>query len=238
MRGIVGLEENEPRLPFYLSPFSPNSAAVSFPHRRSSSYCRLPVHLIKLTVLKLDGTSFDVHVTREASVLELKMAVEEIFVQSQNRSSENISWSHVWGQFCLSYRGLKLIEEKALLKSFGIKDCDQLQFIRHLSVICTATKHQRRGHATNAEGRRKSWAGVELNDFEFEESVTVNKRNSELTPVTNKDTGQSPDQQEAVICGEEKLLILKNHSQSKLSRCLKDWLCYSSIYKESKFRVQ
>ncbi|KAK8954687.1 hypothetical protein KSP39_PZI002585 [Platanthera zijinensis] len=232
MRGIVGLEENEPRLPFYRSPSPPGSAAVSFPHRQSFSYYRLPVQLIKLTILKLDGTSFDVHVSREASVLELKMAVEEVFCQSQNRPNENISWSHVWGQFCLSYEGLKLIEEKALLKNFGIKDGDQLQFIRHLSVICTTTKHQRRGHATNAEWRRKSWAGVELIDLEFEESATVNttvnRRNREELHVTNKDTSQSPDQQEAIICGEEELLVLKNHSQSKLSRCLKDWLCYSS----------
>lgn len=118
MRTIAGLEEEEPRLPFSLSPFSSDSAAVFNPHRRSFSYYRLPVHLLKLTVLKLDGSSFgmtkmclsfihvfswydlnlifsaDVQVPRMASVRELKMAVEEVFDESQKgKTMESISWS-------------------------------------------------------------------------------------------------------------------------------------------------
>lgn len=34
--------------------------------------------------------------------------------------------SHVWGHFCLSYDGQKLIKDKVSLQSFGIKDGDQV----------------------------------------------------------------------------------------------------------------
>lgn len=226
MTSIVRLRENEPRLPFSLSPFLSDSAAVTLPRRRSFSYYRLPAHPIKLTVLKLDGTSFDVQVSMTASVRELKMAVEGVFGQSLDGIKENISWTHVWGQFCLSYRGLKLIEEKALLKNFGIKDSDQLQFIRHLSVICSPTKNQLRSHTTNAELLRKSQSSDKLVEFEYPEPATENIRNRELTPIINVDASQSPSQQEAIICMEDRL-VLKNHSQFKLSHYFKGWLCYS-----------
>ncbi|KAF2323226.1 hypothetical protein GH714_034238 [Hevea brasiliensis] len=34
--------------------------------------------------------------------------------------------AHVWGHFCLSYEGQKLINDKARIQTFGIKDDDQL----------------------------------------------------------------------------------------------------------------
>ncbi|KAL0916569.1 hypothetical protein M5K25_014093 [Dendrobium thyrsiflorum] len=231
MPTIASLEEKEPRPSFSLSSFSSASSSTSvyIPRHRSFSYYRLPVHLLKLTVLKLDGSSFDVQVARMASVRELKMAVEEVFGQyHMDRKMENISWAHVWGQFCLSFRGIKLIEEKSLIKDFGIKDSDQLQFVRHLSISCTPIKQRRRGQETKAEWRRKSWSGAELLEFEFEDSGSENRRNREVSPVIKEDNSQSMEEWVTIDSGEEERHAVNNHWQFKLSRYLKGFLCYSN----------
>ncbi|CAL9183350.1 unnamed protein product, partial [Musa hybrid cultivar] len=101
--------------------------------RRSIAYCRLPEQLLRLSVLKLDGSSYEVEVARTASVAELKMEIEDIFSESPDDGGCSISWSHVWGQFCLCYKEHKLIDDGASLRTFGIRDGDQLHFIRHLS---------------------------------------------------------------------------------------------------------
>ncbi|KAK1317228.1 hypothetical protein QJS10_CPA05g01356 [Acorus calamus] len=59
----------------------------------SYHYCRLPQQFLRLSVLKLDGSSFEVQVPKMASVGELKMAVEEIFSQSPKEGQGKISWS-------------------------------------------------------------------------------------------------------------------------------------------------
>ncbi|XP_020590666.1 U11/U12 small nuclear ribonucleoprotein 25 kDa protein-like [Phalaenopsis equestris] len=236
MPTIAGVEDKEPRLSLPHRPFSSDSAALRTPDRRSFSYYRLPVHLLNLTVLKLDGSSFDVQVPRTASVRELKMAVEEVFDKSQmDRRTESISWVHVWGQFCLSYRGIKLTQEKALLKDFGIKDSDLLQFVRHGSISCTPIKQRRRGQERKPEWRRKSWSGEELN-FEFEESATDN-RSGELIPAINEDTNQSTVEWVAMDGGEDEDFAIKNHWQFKLSRYLKGFLCYSNFIYTTRDRI-
>lgn len=35
--------------------------------------------------------------------------------------------SHVWGHFCLCYKGQKLLDYKAYIRLFGIKDGDQVE---------------------------------------------------------------------------------------------------------------
>ncbi|KAK6945136.1 SNRNP25, ubiquitin-like domain [Dillenia turbinata] len=103
---------------------------------KSFSYRRLPSHHdhIKLSVLKLDGSFFEVEVARKARISELKREVEDVFYNFPNERQSNISWSHVWGHFCLSYKGLKLIDDKVQIRNLGIKDGDQLRFMRHLSM--------------------------------------------------------------------------------------------------------
>ncbi|KAK1323744.1 hypothetical protein QJS10_CPA02g00246 [Acorus calamus] len=91
----------------------------------SYHYYRLPQQMLKLSILKLDGSAFDVRVARTASVGQLKMAVEEIFAQSPKEGQGKISWSHVWGHFCLCYDGHKLVDNKVSLRSLNIRDGDQ-----------------------------------------------------------------------------------------------------------------
>ncbi|GMN21426.1 hypothetical protein TIFTF001_043310 [Ficus carica] len=64
--------------------------------RRSFAYHKLPRQLLKLCVLKLDGSFF----------------------------------------------GHKLINDKAYIRLFGIKDGDQLKFVQHLSVNCEREKRR------------------------------------------------------------------------------------------------
>ncbi|EXC33715.1 hypothetical protein L484_008959 [Morus notabilis] len=49
--------------------------------RRSFAYHKLPQQLLKLSVLKLDGSFFEVQVRKTATVAELKKAVEDVFSQ-------------------------------------------------------------------------------------------------------------------------------------------------------------
>ncbi|KAL6996622.1 hypothetical protein U1Q18_006753 [Sarracenia purpurea var. burkii] len=114
------------------------SFRVLDPLRRNSlrnlAYHKLPQQLLKLSILKLDGSSFDVYVSRNATIAELKQAVEEVFSVSPKDGECVISWSHVWGHFCLCYEGQKLVNDKVHILNFGINDGNELRFIRNMSI--------------------------------------------------------------------------------------------------------
>ncbi|CAA7407643.1 unnamed protein product [Spirodela intermedia] len=118
------------------------------------SYDRLPAQQLRLTIVKLDGSSFDVQVVKSASVTELKLAVEEIFSGSPRGGGAGISWSHVWGHFCLCYMNQKLTDNKASLKTFGIKDGDKLHFVRHVSINYNPIRQQPRKNGGSSEQQR------------------------------------------------------------------------------------
>lgn len=100
-----------------------------------SRYQKLPqLQLLKLSVLKLDGSVFEVRVGKSATVAELKRAIEEVFRSPPKEGQDKISWSLAWGHFCLCYEGQKLINDKSTLGNYGIKEGDQLQFIRHMTL--------------------------------------------------------------------------------------------------------
>ncbi|XP_039004273.1 U11/U12 small nuclear ribonucleoprotein 25 kDa protein-like [Hibiscus syriacus] len=102
---------------------------------RQLLYRKLPdQNLLNLSILKLDGSLFDVNVERNATVAELKVAIEELFAELPGETQCCISWSHVWGHFCLVYEGQKLVDNKACVRNYGIKDGDQLEFVKHVSV--------------------------------------------------------------------------------------------------------
>ncbi|WVY89548.1 hypothetical protein V8G54_035062 [Vigna mungo] len=125
--------------------------------RKNLFYHRLPSLPLRLSVLKLDGSSFrtqppfpsfylsssslhtllklsslfaDIQVSKTATIAELKDAVEAVFAHTPLKGPAKISWAHVWGQFCLCYDGQKLVTENDYLRNYGIKDGDEI--IRHL----------------------------------------------------------------------------------------------------------
>nr|GEZ55513.1 ubiquitin-related domain-containing protein [Tanacetum cinerariifolium] len=93
---------------------------------------------IVLSILKLDGSSFDVIVARKATVAKLKQAVEAVFGHLPTEGDSNISWPHVWGNFCLCFEHMKLLRDRDRITRFGIKNGDQLQFVRHTPVYIVA----------------------------------------------------------------------------------------------------
>ncbi|KAJ8538413.1 hypothetical protein K7X08_014953 [Anisodus acutangulus] len=102
-------------------------------------YDKLPEEPLKLTILKLDGSSFDIEVARNGRVEDLKWTVIEAF------SHCKISWLHVWGHFCLSYCGTKLLSDDDLIGTYGINDGNELSFVRHVSVGYNPEKTQSEG---------------------------------------------------------------------------------------------
>lgn len=89
----------------------------------------------------------DIQVARTASVAELKRAVEDVFSWVSVEGRYNISWTHVWSHFCLCYKRQKLVDDKAYIRNFGIRDGDQICFVRHLSVDHNPVKRQSRNGA-------------------------------------------------------------------------------------------
>ncbi|PPD78095.1 hypothetical protein GOBAR_DD24981 [Gossypium barbadense] len=91
----------------------------------SYSYSKLPEEPIKLSVRKLDGSSFDVEVIKSATIADLKLAVQHVFSHMPKKGPGKISWPHVWGHFCLCYDGQKLLTDTDHIMNYGIKDGDQ-----------------------------------------------------------------------------------------------------------------
>lgn len=92
----------------------------------SYSYSKLPEEPIKLSVRKLDGSSFDVEVIKSATIADLKLAVQHVFSHMPKKGPGKISWPHVWGHFCLCYDGQKLLTDTDHIINYGIKDGDQV----------------------------------------------------------------------------------------------------------------
>lgn len=124
-------------------PFSPLLLIDGF-SRRSFAYNKLPEKPLKLSVHKLDGTCFEIEVPKRGTVANLKQAVESAFSHVPKKGPEKISWSHVWGQFCLCYDVRKLVTETECIRDLGIKDGDQLFFARHISNKCNLVKKRSR----------------------------------------------------------------------------------------------
>ncbi|CAI8599621.1 unnamed protein product [Vicia faba] len=131
----------------------------------SLSYGKLPSQNLTLTILKLDSSSFQVEVAKTATVAELKDAVEAVF------RPEKISWPLVWGQFCLCYEAQKLVTETDYLRDYGIKDGDQLHFVRHISNVCSIQrKPKKRTVNLNQHGRSSS----QVNRYQQKENGDAN----------------------------------------------------------------
>ncbi|OMO61664.1 hypothetical protein CCACVL1_23341 [Corchorus capsularis] len=120
--------------------FSLPLSSLQMVSRKSFSYSKLPEEPIKLSILKLDGSSFQVEVMKSATIAETKLAVQNVFGYMPQKGPGKISWPHVWGHFCLSYEGQKLVTDTDQIMNYGIKDGDQLHFIRHVSSINNLTK--------------------------------------------------------------------------------------------------
>ncbi|VVB14080.1 unnamed protein product [Arabis nemorensis] len=121
-------------------------------HRRTFSYDKLPSVPIRLSVLKLDGSTFDVYVLSSATVGDLKLAIETAFSHVPKKGPSKISWSHVWGHFCLCFGGQKLVTDTDCIGLYGMKDGDEVRFKNHVSGNVVLSKgYSRKSKQKNSE---------------------------------------------------------------------------------------
>ncbi|KAJ4718412.1 putative U11/U12 small nuclear ribonucleoprotein 25 kDa protein [Melia azedarach] len=132
---------------------------------RKLSYLKLPQTRLKLSVLKLDGSLFDIYIDRNASVADLKQAIEEVFILSPREDQGTISWMHVWGHFCLCYDGQKLVNDKVHVRDLKIKDGDQLQFIRHMSLDYLHSKRRSKIRRGACQQNSMSSLGLDVREY-------------------------------------------------------------------------
>ncbi|XP_071924426.1 U11/U12 small nuclear ribonucleoprotein 25 kDa protein isoform X2 [Coffea arabica] len=94
---------------------------------------------MRISVLKLDGTSF---------VKDLKLAIQKKTneIEQSRMGHRHISWKHVWENFCLSYHNDKLLDDNALLQSYGIGNNSQVRFISYIMSKASKTHSRRRKH--------------------------------------------------------------------------------------------
>ncbi|KAK3219334.1 hypothetical protein Dsin_013304 [Dipteronia sinensis] len=183
---------------------------------RTLSYLKLPQSRLRLSVLKLDASLFDVYVSRNATVEELKQAIEEVFTLSPSEGQGMISWTHVWGHFCLCYEGQKLVNDKARIRDFKIKDGDQLQFTRHMSINYLHSKRQSKAQSVAWRQYSMSSSG---SDAPHEQKKLANFADKDS--LENQDSykyNQSQDAEETPA------------SEFKLAHFLRGWLSYSRLW--------
>ncbi|KAH9615828.1 hypothetical protein KSS87_004065 [Heliosperma pusillum] len=169
-----------PRRSFHRSSSVLSSALSLVSSRKSFSYDKLSQLPIQLTVVKLDASSFEIDARKMATIAELKEAVERKFCHLPTKGPGKISWRHVWGNFCLSFHGQKLLHDSDFIKDYGIKDGDQLRFVRHVSISYNLIKKRSRSRIeapkpitiaeSNEEGSQKSEVYDDLEDLRCQEN--------------------------------------------------------------------
>lgn len=100
---------------------------------------------MRVSVLKLDGTSIDVAVMNSATVKDFKLTIQKKIneMEQSKMGHRHISWRHVWENFCLLHHNEKLLDDNAPLQNYGIRNNSQVQFISY--VMSRASKKHSRG---------------------------------------------------------------------------------------------
>ncbi|XP_051139015.1 U11/U12 small nuclear ribonucleoprotein 25 kDa protein [Andrographis paniculata] len=100
---------------------------------------------MRITVLKLDGTSFEVAILNSATVKDLKLAIKKKVndMEESSMGHRHISWNHVWANFCLWYHNEKLLDDSSPVQDYGVRNNSQVQFIPYV-VSRSSGKHSRR----------------------------------------------------------------------------------------------
>ncbi|KAL8116015.1 uncharacterized protein LOC141668994 [Apium graveolens] len=178
--------------------------------RRSFSYNKLPQKPLKLTVLKLDNSSFEIEVPKTATVAELRNSVENAFSHLPKEGPGKVSWSHVWGHFCLCFDGQKLLADNDYIADYEIRDGDQLLFARHLSI--------------NYNLKRNISTG-QIGDIE-QPSIS---NTWDLQDETDNRIYESCDDETSRKDGEEDMVSVITACEYKLSTILRGWFSYHRV---------
>lgn len=85
-------------------------------------------------VCKADGEVMPIVVVQSATVLDLKKAISRFMELKQQREGgvKHISWRYVWRTFHLVFNGEKMEDDKRKLKDYGIRNRDEVTFLKKL----------------------------------------------------------------------------------------------------------
>ncbi|XP_065268641.1 U11/U12 small nuclear ribonucleoprotein 25 kDa protein [Emys orbicularis] len=85
-------------------------------------------------VCKADEEVMPVVVVQNASVLDLKKAIQRYVQLKQEREGgiQQISWTYVWRTYHLTFAGEKMTDDKKKLREYGIRNRDEVCFIKKL----------------------------------------------------------------------------------------------------------
>uniref|UniRef100_A0A2N9FMS1 SNRNP25 ubiquitin-like domain-containing protein n=1 Tax=Fagus sylvatica TaxID=28930 RepID=A0A2N9FMS1_FAGSY len=97
---------------------------------------------MRISVLKLDDTSFDLAVMNSATVKDLKLAIKKKVNETEQSKMghRHISWKHVWANFCLSYNKEKLLDDNSVLQDYGIRTLHPLHHVKGFSKALKGEK--------------------------------------------------------------------------------------------------
>ncbi|KAL6629044.1 hypothetical protein ACP70R_028809 [Stipagrostis hirtigluma subsp. patula] len=197
--------------------------ALACGRRSSFSYRRLPDPPLRLTVRKLDASSFDVPIGRSATVAELKAAVEDVFFAIYDDAERAISWQQVWSHFCLCFKDEKLTDDKATLRAFGIRDGDELHFAQHLSVDDSRCKSPSKDQTAASHRRSKT----SLDDFSCKPRTFLDDLNEDEDEKFT-DMRRSTSVLEEDPCGYQYNVECMEESRKKGS-FFRGWFSYSRL---------
>ncbi|XP_014671973.1 PREDICTED: U11/U12 small nuclear ribonucleoprotein 25 kDa protein-like [Priapulus caudatus] len=89
-----------------------------------------------VNVRRADDKVYPVVVTQAATVRDLKGAITRYVAlklsRDVSRPLKHISWRYVWRTYWLTFEGQKLNDDKKPLKEYGIRNRDELTFIKRL----------------------------------------------------------------------------------------------------------
>ncbi|XP_053708018.1 U11/U12 small nuclear ribonucleoprotein 25 kDa protein [Synchiropus splendidus] len=85
-------------------------------------------------VLRADGDVMPIVVVQNASLLDLKKAIRRFMELKQQREGgvKHISWRYIWRTYSLVFQGEKLDDDKMKLKDYGIRNRDEVTFVKKL----------------------------------------------------------------------------------------------------------
>ncbi|XP_027911500.1 U11/U12 small nuclear ribonucleoprotein 25 kDa protein isoform X3 [Vigna unguiculata] len=103
---------------------------------------------MRISVLKLDGSTLDVIVMNSATVKDLKLAIKRKVndMEQSGMGHRHISWKHVWSNYCLSYDNNKLLDDNDALQNFGVRNNSQVQFVPFVMTKQSRRHSKRRKH--------------------------------------------------------------------------------------------
>ncbi|KAH9693611.1 U11/U12 small nuclear ribonucleoprotein 25 kDa protein [Citrus sinensis] len=91
---------------------------------------------MRISILKLDGTSFAV--MNSATVKDLKLAIK--------KKVNDMEQKHVWANYCLSHQNQKLLDENSALQDCGVRNNSQVQFVPFVLSKGSGKHSKRRKH--------------------------------------------------------------------------------------------